>query len=182
MTAVRTVLTVAVAAALLGASLPVIAEARADRTEAGLESAATRVTDVAADLVATEDPVPAGERGASRTVSVTLPQAGPVTARATYLSIGGGPNVSAPSTIGYRAAGRPPRRLQTAFRFVTGSTPLVLAPGRHVLRLTVVDLPTGVGVRVDLLRWSTATPRTATAGARRTNTQPDAGPHVGSVR
>jgi hypothetical protein len=147
-TAVRTVLTVLVAAALLGLSLPVIADARVDRTEAGLASTARQVTDAAADLVASDDPVPPGERGASRQVTVTVRPAGIADARVAHLSIGGSPNASAPSTISYRVAGQPPRVMETRFRFLTGSTPLVLPPGRHVLRLTLVTTPAGVGVRV----------------------------------
>ena len=148
MTAVRTLLTVLVAAALVGASLPAIDEARADRTGARLDATAIRLSDAAAALVATDDPVPLGERGASRTVVVALPHAGFVDARAAYLSIGGLPNASAPAVVGYRVADRPPRRIDTGVSFRTGSDPLVLAPGRHTLRLTLVRTAAGVGVRV----------------------------------
>jgi hypothetical protein len=146
--AVRTLLTVAVAAALVGASLPAIEDVRADRTAARLDATATRLSDVATALVATDDPVPAGERGASRTVAVTLPHADFADARADYLSVGGVPNASSPSTVGYRVAGRPSRRVDAGVTFVTGPEPLVLAPGRHTLRLTLVRTATGVGVRV----------------------------------
>lgn len=148
MTAVRTLLTVVVAAALVGASLPAVDDARADRTAARLDATATRLSDAANALVATDDPVPAGERGASRTVVVTLPDAGFADARAEYLSVGGVPNASSPSTIGYRVDGRPPRRVDAGVTFVTGPEPLVLAPGRHTLRLTLVRTTTGVAVRV----------------------------------
>jgi hypothetical protein len=147
-TAVRTLLTVVVAAALVGASLPAIDDARADRTAAHLDATATRLSDVATALVATDDPVPAGERGASRTVVVTLPHAGFADARADYLSLGGVPTASSASTVGYRVAGRPARRIDAGVTFVTGPEPLVLAPGRHTLRLTLVRTATGVGVRV----------------------------------
>ena len=161
MTAVRTLLTVVVAAALVGASLPAVEDARTDRTAARLDASATRLSDAANALVATDDPVPAGERGASRTVVVTLPQAGFADARAEYLSVGGVPNASSPSTVGYRVAGRPPRQVDAGVTFVTGPEPLVLAPGRHTLRLTLVRTTTGVGVRVrplsrrpDAANWS----------------------------
>lgn len=160
MTAVRTLLTVVVAAAILGSSLPVIAEARVDRTESALDATATRVTDAAASLVATEDPVPVTAQGARRTVTVTIPRAGLGDAEVAYFSLGGRPNASAPSTIGYRVADRPPRRIETRHRFLTGSQPLVLSPGRHRLRLTLVHQPEGVWIRVDLRRPSTV--RTAT--------------------
>ncbi|WP_380675471.1 DUF7311 family protein [Salinigranum sp. GCM10025319] len=148
MTAVRTLLTVLVAAALIGASLPAVDEARADRTGARLDAAATRLSDTAAALVASDDPVPLGERGASRTVVVTLPHAGVADARAAYLSIGGLPNASAPSAVGYRVADRPPRQVDAGVTFRTGADPLVLAPGRHTLRLTLVRTATGVAVCV----------------------------------
>jgi hypothetical protein len=81
-------------------------------------------------------------------VVVTLPHAGFADARAAYLSIGGLPNASAPSVVGYRVADRPPRRIDAGVSFRTGSDSLVLAPGRHVLRLTLVRTAAGVGVRV----------------------------------
>jgi hypothetical protein len=157
-TAVRTLLTVVVAAALVGASLPAVDDARADRTAARLDAAATRLSEVAAGLVAADDPVPAGERGAGRTVVVTLPRAGVADARADYLSIGGVPGAAAPSTVGYRVAAGPPRRVDAGVRFHTGGEPLVLRPGRHHLRLTLVRTPDGVGVRIRPVPVSSPSP------------------------
>ncbi len=150
MTAVRTLLTVVVATALLGASLPAVEDARTDRTAARLDATATRLSDVSAALVAADDPVPSGERGASRTVVVTLPSGGFADARARYLSVGGLPNDSRQpaTTVGYRVADRPPRRLDARVRFFVGERPLVLPPGRHTLRLTLVRRGGEVGVRV----------------------------------
>lgn len=148
MTAVRTLLTVLVASALVGASLPAVDDAREQRTAMRLDATATRLSDAAATLVATDDPVPPGERGAARTVVVTVSRAGFAAARADYLSVGGLPGAAAPATIGYRVAGEPPRRVDAAVAFVTGPEPLVLPPGRHRLRLTLVRTPSGVGVRV----------------------------------
>lgn len=148
MTAVRTLLTVVVASALLGSSLPAVDDARADRTATRLDATATRLSDAAAALVATDDPVPAGERGASRTLVITLPRAGFADARADYLSVGGTPTRPDRSTVGYRVAGRPPRQVETSVAFVTGEEPLVLPPGHHRLRLTLVRTANGVGVRV----------------------------------
>lgn len=148
MTAVRTLLTVVVAAALLGSSLPAVDDARADRTATRLDATATHLSDAAAVLGATDDPVPVGERGASRTLVVTLPRAGFADARADYLSVGGTPTHPDGSTVAYRVAGRPPRRIETSVAFVTGEEPLVLPPGRHRLRLTLVRTANGVGVRV----------------------------------
>ena len=152
MSAVRTLLTVVVAAAILGMSLPAMADARADRTEAELDTAAARVTDAVAALVAREDPVPATERGASRTVTVTIPHAGMADAEVAYFSVGGIPDSPAPSTIAYRVADRPPRQVEASVRLLTGSQPLVLAPGRHTLRLTLVARGGQLWVRVDRSR------------------------------
>lgn len=148
MTAIRTLLTVVVAAALLGASLPAVDDARATRTDTRLDATATQVTDVAAALVAADDPVPADEHGASRTVVVTVPSGGFADARADYLSISGLPNASQPTTVGYRVAGQPPRQVDADVRFETGEAPLVLGPGRHTLRLTLVRTSAGTAVRV----------------------------------
>jgi hypothetical protein len=147
-TAVRTVLTVVVAAALVGASMPAVADARVERTTARLDATATRLVDTAAALAASDDPVPAGEQGAARTVVVVLPAAGVADASTGFLSIGGLPNRSAPSTVGYRVDGHRPRQVASPVAFVTGPTPLVLGPGRHRLRLTLVHTATGVGVAV----------------------------------
>lgn len=148
MTAVRTLLTVVVAAALLGSSLPVVDDARADRTATRLDATATRLSDAAAALVATDDPVAVSEHGAGRTLVITLPRAGFTDARADYLSVGGTPTRPDESTVGYRVAGRPPRQVETSVAFVTGEEPLVLPPGRHRLRLTLVGTVNGAGVRV----------------------------------
>lgn len=148
MTAVRTLLTVVVAAALLGASLPAVDDARTTRTDARLDTTAAHLTAVASDLVATDDPVPDDTHGASRTVVVTVPSGGFADARAAYLSVGGLPNASQPATVGYRVAGQPPRRVDSGVRFVTGDAPLVLAPGQHTLRLTLVRTFEGPAVRV----------------------------------
>jgi hypothetical protein len=186
-TAVRTLLSVVLAAALVGASLPALDDARVERTASRLESTATRLSDAAARLAATDDPVRRGARGAGRTVVVRLPDGGFAEARAAYLSVGGHPNASAPATVGYRVAGRPPRTVDAGVRFATGGGPLVLGPGRHVLRLTLVRTPAGVAVRVraDAARASataaengtgtgagTGTPTTASQSAVRTAPAP----------
>ncbi|AUV81017.1 hypothetical protein C2R22_04530 [Salinigranum rubrum] len=166
MTAVRTLLTVVVATALLGASLPAVEDARTDRTAARLDAAATRLSGVSAALVAADDPVAAGERGAGRTVVVSLPSGGFADARAAYLSIGGLPNDSRqpPTTVGYRVADSPPRRLDAGVRFFVGERPLVLPPGRHTLRLTLVRRGGATGVRVSVVGHAGSTRETNRTG------------------
>jgi hypothetical protein len=139
-----------------------------------LDATATRLSDAAATLVATDDPVPPGERGAARPIVVTVPRAGFAAARADYLSVGGLPGVTAPATIGYQIAGQPPRRIDAGVTFVTGPEPLVLPPGRHRLRLTLVRIPSGVGVRVQPASRESGRPalvtRTNAAAATPTDT------------
>jgi hypothetical protein len=179
-TAVRTLLTVLVGAALLGASLPAVEDARDARTAARLDATAGRLVDAAAALAAVDDPVPAGERAAGRTVVITLPRAGIADARADYLTIGGTPETTAPSTVAYRVDGRPPRRLDASVTFLTGSDPLVLRPGRHRLRLTLVSTPETVGVRVRPLSTRSVDPTsrsrsTRTAGGKTAPAPADGG-------
>lgn len=151
MTAIRTLLTVVVAAALLGASLPVVEDARVARTDAQLETTAVRVSETATALATADDPVPLGERGASRTLVVTLSSEGFADARADYLSIGGLPNDPHPTTVGYRVDGRAPEQVDAGVRLFTGERPLVLSPGRHTLRLVLVRTSAGVGVRISVV-------------------------------
>lgn len=172
MTAVRTLLTVVVATALLGASLPAVEDARTDRTAARLDATATRLSDVSAALVAADDPVPASERGASRTVVVSLPSSGFADARTAYLSVGGLPNDSRPTTVGYRVADGPPRRLDAGVRFFVGERPLVLPPGRHTLRLTLVRRGGAVGVRVCVAAHAGSTGETNRTGTSSSTVAP----------
>lgn len=148
MTAVRTLLTVLVAVALLGASMPAVEDARTTRTDERLEAAVGKLSDAAASLVAHDDPLDRCGVGASRTVTVSLPDGGFTDARASYLAVGGSRHEPSPSVVTYKTAGQPPRQLDVGVRFVTGDDPLVLTPGRHVLRLTLVRTPDGPGVCV----------------------------------
>ena len=160
MTAVRTLLSVVVAAALLGASLPALDDARTARTEQSMETTATRLAEAATTLASTDDPAPPDAPGARRTLSVTVPSAGLDTARVDYLAVGGTPNTAGPSTLTYRLSGQSTQSVETGVRFVTGPSPLVLPPGRHVLRLTLVRTPRGVGVGVRVVgRERRPTPR-----------------------
>lgn len=151
MTAVRTLLCVVLAAALLGMSLPALDDARTGRTEQSMETTAIRIAETAETLASTDDPVPPDAPGARRTLSVTVPSAGLDTAHVDFLTIGGTPNASAPSMVGYRLSGRPTRYVEAGVRFVTGPSPLVLSQGRHVLRLRLLRTPRGVAVEVSVV-------------------------------
>lgn len=169
MSAVRTVLAVALATALLASVLPVVEDARTNRTEARLEATVGSVERVAHGLTAREDPVVSG-RPASRVVTVSVPSESLSDAPVRYLSFGGAPeanrsddttrpddaNRSAdptdapatrPANAVYRVGEQPPRRVELDVRLLV-EEPVVLGPGRHRLRLSLVRTTEGVGVRI----------------------------------
>jgi hypothetical protein len=71
---VRLVLAVILAAALLGAAMPVVDDARQDVAVADADRAAQNLADAMADLSRSSDPVPRGVPGGRRAVTVDLPQ------------------------------------------------------------------------------------------------------------
>lgn len=71
---VRLVLAVVVAAALLGAAMPVVEDARHDVAATGADRAAQDVADAVTDLVRSGDPVPRGVPGGRRVVAVAVPE------------------------------------------------------------------------------------------------------------
>lgn len=138
---IRVLLAALLAAALVGVSLPAIAEA--DRTRA-----ATRTHAAATDLAATlarfagrNDPVGVGERGASRVLTVRIPPDG-------RLTVGGGP-----AGLRWRAGGHTGRRRPDVALAVPNAGGLTLRSGTHRLRLGYVRCP--VGPRVTVRRFKT---------------------------
>ncbi|WP_435128108.1 DUF7311 family protein [Halobaculum sp. D14] len=108
---IRVVLAVAVTAALLAASLPVIESVSAERTAAELDRATVRLDRAAADLLSAESAVDAGRRGARRTVGLRLPARSLVAAPVRFVALCPGRR----ATVRY-AVGRGPtvtRRLST---------------------------------------------------------------------
>jgi hypothetical protein len=110
---IRTVLSVALAVALLGVATPAIDDARTTRTSQLVEEDLTNVVRAATDLVAREDAVPVTARGARRAVAVTLPVRSVTSAGVSYVAIGGVPDGNRPpdtnqtDVLAYRVAGGP---------------------------------------------------------------------------
>lgn len=71
----RTVLAVALAAALLAVSLPAVDSARETHAETRVETAVSRLETAASELARASDPVPLGSPGARRHHTLRLPQA-----------------------------------------------------------------------------------------------------------
>ena len=89
---IRAVLAVALAAALLGASLPAVDDARRDHTEQALGVELQRVERAAASLLRSDDPVTGA--GARRVVSVSLPAESWTDAGVERVRVSGGRNGS----------------------------------------------------------------------------------------
>lgn len=75
---VRLVLAVVVAAALLGAAIPVIDDASHDRATATADRSVQSLADAVTDLRRSSDPVPVGVPGATRIVFVEVPPDGTI--------------------------------------------------------------------------------------------------------
>lgn len=146
---IRVVVVVALTTALVAASLPAVADARADRTDAELRTAGERVRRAAAALWTHEDATRPGVGGARRVVSVRLPRASWSTARVGWFAVGGGPLPEAGaagggsrnrSLVAYRVRGGTTRRLRLPGASVrTPDGPVVLREaGVHRVRLRLV--------------------------------------------
>jgi len=127
---IRAVLAVALAAALLSASLPAVDAAAADRTAAALDRDIDRLGHAGASLLADDDP------GARRVVTLTLPGASLTAAGVDSLSIGCKPRC----TVRYTLDGGASRTRRLPFSLTTPDGPIRLAsPGEHRLILRLVD-------------------------------------------
>ncbi len=150
---VRVALAVLLAAALVGASLPVVEDARVRATDEAARGSAHAVADAARDLARESDPVP-GTAGARRTVEISVPRRSLARADLAYLVVGGRPGDPDPrdtprsDVVAYRVRGGPERvvRVPVALRVVRNGTvqpdgtPLVLhGDVRLTLHLTLLD-------------------------------------------
>jgi hypothetical protein len=146
---IRVVVAVALTTALVAASLPAVADARADRTDAELRTAGEHVRRAAAALWTDEDATRSGVSGARRVVTVHLPRASWAAAGVAWFAVGGAPasEADAPesrprnrSLVAYRVRDGPTRRLRLPGVAVrTPEGPVVLREaGAHRLRLRLV--------------------------------------------
>lgn len=146
----RVVLAAAIAVALLGAAMPVIEDARADRSGQIASSTLTRLSERAAGLVATEETGPGPP--ARRVLSIGVPDRGFATAPLDYVAIGGVPDCNTSrdtargDVVAYRVRGGAPRigdvpvdlRVVDGGRVRDDEDPLVLR-GDARLALSLVD-------------------------------------------
>ncbi|UIP01157.1 hypothetical protein Hbl1158_07365 [Halobaculum sp. CBA1158] len=139
---IRAVLAVAVAVALLAASVPAVESARADRTAAALERIPDRIDSAAAGLVASEPPVVAdGPPTARRVLAVRLPSRTLARAGVDSLSICPVGADGSAALVAVVEGDRTVRRL-LAGRFALPPGGVVLRePGRHRLALVPVEGP-----------------------------------------
>lgn len=109
----RVVLAVLLAVALLGAAMPVVEDARADRTSTLAAGELSRLAERATGLAAGGEAGP--DAGSRRTVDLSLPDGGFATAPLAYAAVGGLPDCDAPGDTGagdvvaYRLVGGEPR-------------------------------------------------------------------------
>lgn len=141
---VRAVLAVALTVALLGASLPAVDDARAERTRATLDADLRGVAAAATDVAASDDPVPPGRGGARRIVRLRVPERAWTAAGVEYVAVGRRPADGEGGALAYRLDGGPPRRLRVPgvrLRAADGDPAgvVVRRAGVHRLALGLVD-------------------------------------------
>lgn len=133
---IRVAVTVALAVALLAASLPAIEYAAAERSDARVRAAIEDLDAAATDLARSEEATP-GTAGARRVVTVRLPRRGATTAAVERVVV-----TAANRSYRYRVAGREPRTVHgTVPVYPVRGEPLELrAPGEHRLVLRLVEV------------------------------------------
>jgi len=92
---VRTVLAVSLALALCALAFPAVEDARTTRTERAVDGELGGLSR-AMHAVTADDPVAVDERGARRSVTVTVPSPSATSARVTFVAIGGVPTRDRP--------------------------------------------------------------------------------------
>lgn len=143
---VRLVLAVVVAAALLGAAVPVVEDARHDLATTIADRSVQTLADAVDDLHRSSDPVPRGVPGPIRVVQVEVPADGTITVGAATTD----PAIDGPSgdVIAYRvstnATGREPvdvdvRSVENGRVSPDDDALEIRETGRVVLRYVLVD-------------------------------------------
>lgn len=155
---IRLVLAVALAVALVAATLPAIEKARQDRGRVAAERSLDRLAAAASDLTARDAAVRPGARGARRVLRLCLPRRSWTRAGVTALALTA--TDGAGTRVGYRVGdGREvERRLPVALWPLDGDAThadgteegptLSLSPGCHRLVLAAVRRDGAVGVTV----------------------------------
>ena len=138
---IRVLLAVLLATAIVGVSLSAVQTADRTRAATRTHAAASTLAD-ALDRVATdEDPVPAGEPGANRVLTVRLPAG-------SRLHVGTGGDRRGGGTLRWNAGGRAGRLHLSVALAVPAGEPVELRGGTHRLRVGYVACPDGSRVTV----------------------------------
>ena len=148
---IRVVVAVAVATALLAASLPAVDSARADRTAAHLDGEVARLSAAAASLVDDDDATVSTVPGARRVLSLAVPERSWTAAGVDVVRIGcrDGDGCRRP-TLGYELDNGRERRVRLDLPLVVADGPLVLREtGPHRLELTLTRRDGTVAVLVE---------------------------------
>lgn len=129
----RVVLSVLLAAALLGASMAAIESVRVTHAETQVGDALDELERAAASLAAENDPPPAGEPGPMRQLRLSLPTASWDTAPVDRVRLSNG----SPTAVRWQVVGgdETVRQLSESSLVIPGDGELVLGAGRHRLRL-----------------------------------------------
>lgn len=122
MVVVRLVLTVLLSVALLAVASPLVQDARQQSAETAADRSLSRIRGVIGELTARSDPT-RDSPGAGRTLTLSIPEAGPGSVGIDWLAVGGVPGRLGPE--------EPPGTDLIAYS-VAGSV--------RVIRLTAVDL------------------------------------------
>lgn len=150
---IRVLLAVLLTAALVGVSLSTVQTADRTRAATRTHAAASTLADELDRVATDDDPVPAGEPGANRVVTVRLP-----TGSRLHVETGG--DRRAGGTLRWDAGGRSGRLHLSVALAVPGSAPLELHGGTHRLRVGYVTCPDGS--RVTVRRFKTDAGTTST--------------------
>lgn len=136
---IRVVLAVALATALLAASLPAVDGARADRTAARLDADFAHVRESTATLVDREAPTRTDVAGARRVLTIHVPRSSWTTVAVDTVSVAGRSDADErTTTLGYTLENGRQRRVRLDVPLRTPDGPLVFAgSGAHRLVLTL---------------------------------------------
>lgn len=147
----RVVVTVMLAVAVLGASLPSLASVRVERADAAVHKELTTVRATVADILTRDDAV--SEPGARRVLTIRLPERSMGSAEVVRVVLGAGPRED---LLVWRVRGGEGRHLRVPGPVTHRGHPLELRQaGRH--RLVFGLVPDGAGRTVTVRRFKAET-------------------------
>lgn len=144
----RVVVAVALATALVGASMPAVQTARVDHAHGRVDIELETLVETAARLQERNDPVPPDVGGARRTVVLHLPGRAWTATTVAYLIVPGPSSEFPPGTVRYRVADGRERTRSTGVPLVGPRGGLQVTGGRHRLVLEYIQQEDGPVVLV----------------------------------